>query len=257
MVGVGQLPRPKIVKFAGKTRMNITKYALGTLVGALAMATLVHAQESEEDIIKYNEKSYADTAPVDGRIDLSSVAVPTRPQVDHVENTMVPIISADAKMKFMQTIMAGNPFSVRDLMGFMVAKKKALPGLTFDDVVESLNSKALDLNMRPTGHNTPYIVLREIFDPESPRLEYFSFCDLVTMRLILNYSLEFSALLPCRIAVMEDAEGQIWLTTLDWDVRWFDTSPNPNRMSDDLRERALRVRLNIEKIMEAAATGDF
>ena len=111
--------------------------------------------------------------------------------------------------------------------------------------------------MRPTGHNTPYIILRETFDPDSPRIEFFSFCDLITMRIILDYSLEFSAVLPCRIAVVEDADQQIWLTTLNWDVRWFDTSPNPNRISDDLRLRAIRVRENIEKIMEAAATRDF
>jgi uncharacterized protein (DUF302 family) len=214
-------------------------------------------QDLEEEINQFNLMSYARAVPITERIDLSTVSIPTRPKEDYVENTMLAPLSADAKMKFMQTLMAANPFSVRDMMNFMVAKKKALPGLSFDDVVESLNSKALDLNMRPTGRNTPYIVLREIFDPESPRLEYFSFCDLITMRLILNYSLEFSAVLPCRIAVMEDAEGQIWLTTLDWDVRWFDTSPNPNRISDDLRERAIRVRSNIEAIMEAAATGDF
>ncbi len=237
--------------------MKAIQIAIGAVFSVMAMGISVNAQATEEEIIEFNKKSFAQTAPVDGRIDLTTITVPTRPKEDYIENTMLEPISADAKMKMMQAMMAVNPFSVRDLMNFMVAKKKALPGLSFDDVVESLNSKALDLNMRPTGHNTPYVVLREIFDPDSPRLEYFSFCDLITMRLILNYSLEFSALLPCRIAVMEDAEGQIWLTTLDWDVRWFDTSPNPNRISDDLRERAIRVRENIEAIMEAAATGDF
>jgi len=237
--------------------MNAAKYAMASVVGAIAMGSVALAQDLEEEISQFNLMSYAQAAPITARIDLSTVAIPTRPKEDYIENTMLQPLSADAKMRFMQTIMATNPFSVRDMMNFMVAKKKALPGLSFDDVVESLNSKALDLNMRPTGHNTPYVILREIFDPDSPRLEYFSFCDLITMRLILNYSLEFSAVLPCRIAVMEDAEGQIWLTTLDWDVRWFDTSPNPNRISDDLRERAIRVRSNIEAIMEAAATGDF
>jgi len=236
--------------------MKTIRIAAGVLA-TFALTTFASAQPTEEEIIQFNDKSFTETAPIDGRIDLNTVMVPTRPKEDYIANTMLEPISAEAKMKFMQTIMAGNPFSVRDMMNFMVAKKKALPGLSFDDVVESLQSKALDLNMRPTGHNTPYVVLREIHDPNSPRLEYFSFCDLITMRLILDYSLEFSALLPCRIAVMEDANNQIWLTTLDWDVRWFDTSPNPNRISDDLRMRAIRVRENIEKIMEAAATGDF
>ena len=160
-------------------------------------------------------------------------------------------------MKFMQSMMAGNPFSLRDMMNMMVAKKKVLPGISFDDVIESLNSKAFDLNMRPTGFNTPYVILRESFDPNSPRLEFHSFCDLITMRMILDYSMEFGAFVPCRITVAEDAEGQIWLYTLDWDIRWLDTGPNPNRIPDELRERAMKVRENIEIMMEAAANGDF
>ena len=88
-------------------------------------------------------------------------------------------------------------------------------------------------------------------------LEFFSFCDLITMRMIVDYVPEFIAFLPCRIAVIEDAEGAIWLVTLDWDVRWLDTSPNPNRISPELRERAISVRERIETIMEAAANGDL
>lgn len=238
--------------------MRLAKLLSGITAAFVLSAGAVLAQASEAEIIEFNARTLAGEAPIVGRVELGGGSfIPTRPKEDYIENTMLEPISADAKMRFMQTIMATNPFSLRDMMNMLVAKKKALPGLTFDEVIESLQSKALDLNMRLTGHNTPYIILRDVFDPESPRLEYLSFCDLITMRLILNYSLEMSAFLPCRIAVMEDGEGQIWLTTLDWDVRWLDTSPNPNRISDDLRERAIRVRENIEAIMEAAATGDF
>ncbi len=111
--------------------------------------------------------------------------------------------------------------------------------------------------MRAVGHNTPWIILREIHDPDSPRHEIFSFCDLITMRMILDYSLEFAAFVPCRIMIVEDANGDIWVMTLDWDVRWLDTSPNPNKISPELRERAIWVRESIEAIMEAAANGDL
>ncbi len=216
------------------------------------------AEETEEEIMEFNAQSYfSGTPPIPERVDPSTAAIPTRPLEEYRENTVMQPLSAEAKMRMMQTVMQTNPFSLRDMMNMMVAKKKALPGLTFDEVIESLQSKAFDLNMRPTGHNTPYKILRETFDPESPRLEFLSFCDLITMRKILNYSLEFGAFLPCRIAVTEDADGQIWLMTLDWDVRWLDTSPNPNRIPDDLRQRAIKVRENLEIMMEAAATGDF
>jgi len=45
--------------------------------------------------------------------------------------------------------------------------------------------------------------------------------------------------------------------TMDWDVRWLDTSPNPNKISPELREKAIMVREAIESIMEAGANGDL
>ncbi len=238
--------------------MKLYKFLVAITIILAISTSALNAQETEEEILKFNEKSYMEEAPIKKRVPLGEIGhIPTRPKEDYKKNTMLEPMSATGKMRFMQTIMATMPFSLRDMISMMVAKKKALPGLSFDEVIESLKSKALDLNMRPTGHNTPYKILRQTFDPESPRVEFLSFCDLITMRLILDYSLEMSAFLPCRIGVVEDENKQIWLTTLDFDIRWLDTSPNPNRISDDLRERAIRVRENIEKIMDAAATGDF
>ena len=213
---------------------------------------------TEEEIMEFNTHSYEPKSAFEGRItDKNKPVMPTRPKQQYRKNTMLEPITAQAKMRMMQSMMAVNPFSVRDMINMMVAKKRVLPGITFDEVVESIKVKANELNMRASGHNTPWKVLREIDDPNSPRVEFLSFCDLIALRQILDYVPEFSALVPCRIAVLEDADGVIWLTTLDWDVRWLDTSPNPNRISDELRERAIKVRKNIEIMMEAAATGDF
>jgi len=238
--------------------MKIIRLLIALTTIFVISAIAANAQESEEEIIKFNDQTYMENTPESTDwLGSASKFIPTRPKEDYKKNTMLEPLSATAKMRFMQSIMTTMPFSLRDMINMMVAKKKALPELSFDEVIESLKSKALDLNMRPTGHNTPYKILRQTFDPESPRVEFLSFCDLITMRKILDYSLEMSAFLPCRIGVVEDANKQIWLTTLDFDIRWLDTSPNPNKISDDLRSRAIRVRENIEKIMNAAATGDF
>ena len=237
-----------------------TRASLAALVVALAIGiTPGKAQEeSEEAVQQFNAQTYMKNPPVEAPVaNPGFYNMPTRPKEDYKKNTMLAPISAEAKMKAMQSGMLGNPFSLRDMMNFMVAKKKALPGISFDEVIVSLKLKANELNMRAVGHNTPYKILREIADPNSPRIEILSFCDLLTMRQILDYSLEFIAFLPCRISVVEDAKGQIWLVTLDWDVRWMDTSPNPNKISKELRERAISVRERIEEIMEAAANGDL
>jgi len=218
----------------------------------------VKTNMTEEEITEFNKQSFEEKSAFEGRItEENKPWVPTRPTQEYRKNTMLEPISAQAKMRMMQSMMAVNPFSVRDMINMMVAKKRVLPGITFDEVVESIKLKANELNMKASGHNTPWKVLREIDDPNSPRVEFLSFCDLIALRQILDYSLEFSALVPCRIAVLEDADGVIWLTTLDWDVRWLDTSPNPNRITEELRERAMKVRENIEIMMESAANGDF
>ena len=205
-----------------------------------------------------NARTYLKDAPVVGPADNSGfMKFPTRPAEDYQPNTMFPQISAEAKMRAMQSLMAISPFSLRDLINMMVVKKKVLEDITFDEVIESIKLKANELNMRAVGHNTPYKILRDIGDPESPRVEILGFCDLITMRMIVDYSLEFIAFLPCRIAVIEDANADIWIVSLDWDIRWLDTSPNPNRISPDLRERAISVRERIEEIMEAGANGDL
>ena len=229
-----------------------------TLAAVLLGAGPALSEETEEEILKYNSQTYLKEPLVKQQLDNTGYfKIPTRPKEDYRKNTMMPPISAEAKMRAVQSMMMLNPMSLRDMMNFMVAKKKVLPGISFDEVIESLKTKANELNMRAVGHNTPYKILREVDDPNSPRLEILSFCDLITMRRILDYSLEFLAFLPCKISVAEDADGQIWLITIDWDVRWLDTSPNPNKISDDLRKRAISVRERIEQIMEAAAVGDF
>ena len=234
---------------------------IAIMAGMIAIAGSVNVQaqeETEEAVQKFNSQSYQEKSGVTAPTNNSGFyKIPTRPKEDYKTNTMFPPISAEAKMRAMQSMMAINPFSLRDMINFMVAKKKVIPGVSFDEVIESLKLKANEVNMKAVGHNTPYKLLREIDDPKSPRVEILSFCDMIAMRRMLDYSLEFLAFLPCRISVAEDAEGQIWLVTIDWDVRWLDTSPNPNKISDDLRKRAISVRGRIETIMEAAANGDL
>lgn len=172
-------------------------------------------------------------------------------------NTFMPPISPEAKMKAAQSALFVNPLSLRDMVNMMVAKKQVAEGITFDEVIESMDVRANALNMKKVGHNTPYKVISAITGKPSPRMEIISYCDIMTMREIVNFVPEFIAFLPCRISVLEDADGKIWIVTLDWDVRWLDTSQNPNWISKELRERAIKVRGALESIMEAGANGEL
>ena len=97
-----------------------------------------------------------------------------------------------------------------------------------------------------------------IMADKMPVADGVSFDDAVVARKILDYAPEFVVFIPCRIALLEDAEGKLWVMTLDWDVNWLNLAQNPNSvLDDDLREEAMRIRKGIRYIMEGAASGDF
>lgn len=179
-------------------------------------------------------------------------------QPDRPPNTVsTGVISADAKMIALQSMMVMNPFSLRQTINMMVAKKKVEEGISFDEVIESMDLRANLLNMKKVGHNTPWKVIEATTGEPTPRIEMINYCDIPTMRMIVDYVPEFSVFVPCRITVLEDANEEIWIMTLDWDIRWMDTSPNPNKISEELREAAINVRESMESIMEAGAAGDL
>ena len=86
----------------------------------------------------------------------------------------------------------------------------------------------------------------------------FRFCDAAVARRILDVVPEFIVFLPCKIALMEDGEGKLWVMTMDWDVSWLDYAQNPNsHLAKDIRVDAQKIRDSMRYIMEGAATGDF
>lgn len=183
---------------------------------------------------------------------------PTRPKEEAVPNTMRESISPEARANFIGSLMAMNPFSMQEMIAMMAVKYPAKEGLSFDDVVESMKTKANEINFKFVGVNPLWKDVVAISGKtDTPRVEFYSFCDAMIARELLDLSLEFAIFLPCRIAVVEDAHKKIWVLTLDWDVRWLDNSKNPNQISAGLREKAIKVREAIDKIMKAGASGDF
>ena len=57
---------------------------------------------------------------------------------------------------------------------------------------------------------------------------------------------------------MEDATGEIWIMTLDWDVSWLSMAWHPDSiLPEDLKQDAIRIRDAMEEIMHAGATGEW
>lgn len=230
--------------------LPLAKPLLSSLLCSFLFITANHAQIAG---VKPAESSaMAPASPASMMVELMAPSAST-----DAPNTMLRSISSEAKMKAAQSFMTMNPLSLRDMINMMTLKIKADEGLTVDEVVESMNLRANLLNFKMVGHNQPWKVMESITGKPMPKVEILSYCDVMTMRKLLDYSPEFVAFLPCRISVIEDAEGDLWVVTLDWDVRWLDTSPNPNKLSDELRQDAITIRETIHSIMKAGAAGEL
>jgi len=88
---------------------------------------------------------------------------------------------------------------------------------------------------------------------EQRYLAIHQYCNPITARAAVDFSPYFSAYLPCRIAVVEDEEGVLWLYSLNMDMFVH----GGRNMPPGFKEEALKVRDTIWKMMEMAAKGEF
>jgi len=181
---------------------------------------------------------------------------PTKPY------TMRPAIPPEIKRQMMQMMMPmmTNMFrmSMPDAMNWMAHKFKAKPGLTVDDVVESMNLRANQLNFKHVSENLMHKDFRAVLgDMDSPRIEVHSYCDIAVARELLKISPEFVVFLPCRIVVMEDGDKNIWVLMLDWNMEWVSGFEGQMNITPELAKGARELRDKMENIMQAGANGDL
>jgi len=171
---------------------------------------------------------------------------------------VMPPVPRETKKAMFDQMLAASPMSMRDLFNFMTAKRKAKKGLKFDEIIEAMDLKANDVNFKKVGHNKFWKDVSSITGLPVPRVEILQYCDAMVGRRMLDYSPEFVVFIPCRIAVYEDANGDIWLMTLDWDVSWLAQAWHPDtKLPPQLVEDAKRIRNAMDAIMNAGANGEW
>ena len=84
------------------------------------------------------------------------------------------------------------------------------------------------------------------------RIDIFQFCDPLTAKRMVEHDISFAAYLPCRIALVENAQGQVWLLMMNLDM--FIQHP---RFDPALKADAVRIRDMLLEIMAAGAAGDW
>ena len=146
----------------------------------------------------------------------------------------------------------------REAMNYFAVKYKAKPGVSFDQVVESMMLRANQVNLKFVGKNQLWKEFRAtLHDDAAPRVEVFSFCDVNVSRDLLRRIPEMVVFMPCRIAVMEDADKNIWILTLDWDVTGINMAGKLLNITPELRQGALAIRGKLDSVMRAGANGEL
>jgi uncharacterized protein (DUF302 family) len=128
-------------------------------------------------------------------------------------------------------------------------KCKLFEDISADDAIDSMKLRANSLNFKLVGH-MPLSEQVAAMGGKSNRMEIFQFCDAMIAAQMVNYSLAFAGYLPCRISVVEDNDGQVWLITLNMDKTMGDAS-----LPKELQGLGMQVRNNIYSIITAGAEG--
>ncbi|MGB1011164.1 MAG: DUF302 domain-containing protein [Thiolinea sp.] len=134
-----------------------------------------------------------------------------------------------------------------------VVKYPLSEGVTPEDAEETMRFVANEHNIKSVGE-LPLSQQVELETGEKQRfLKIYQYCNPQTAMKMVAYSDAFSAYLPCRIALVEDKEGNYNLYSLNMDMMIYGGKTLP----PELHAEAVRVQEIITDIMQRAATGDF
>ena len=87
---------------------------------------------------------------------------------------------------------------------------------------------------------------------ESPHIEIFQFCNPEEAAVMVRHDVIYASYMPCRIALVEDNQGDPWLTTLNLNMM-IEKSTLP----DEVYRIAVSTNTKMLTIMTAGANGDF
>lgn len=183
-------------------------------------------------------------------------ALPSKPY------TMRRPISQQEKIQLMQMALPIMTtvfrMSMPDSMNYFARKYKVKPGLTFADVKESLFLRANQLNVKYVGENLMWKDFQAVLgDTESPKIEVYSWCDIAVARELLKISPEFVVFLPCRIAIMEDGNKELWVLMLDWSLDWVKGYEKQLGLTPELVNGAIDLNRRMDEMLRAAANGEL
>ncbi len=147
----------------------------------------------------------------------------------------------------------GKLLETRDLAESMIWKVPVEKDVSTEDVEDAMMAVASEMNISNVG-------VLPIGDDIASRsgksyrfVKIFLFCRSMTAAIMMDYSDAYSAFLPCRVALIEDKAGKLWLISMDMDLLIY----GGKKLPDELKNEALKVKDTILEIMHRGAKGEF
>ncbi len=134
-----------------------------------------------------------------------------------------------------------------------VWKRKVADGLTFDEIDQSIQSVAAEMNIKDVGALPLGDQVAAMKGEPWRKLKIYLYCNPLTAAAMIDHSDAYAAYLPCRVSLLEDKTGALWLYSLDMDMMIHGGKPLP----DGLRQEAERVKEIILAVLDRGAKGEF
>ncbi|UCC57381.1 MAG: DUF302 domain-containing protein [Gammaproteobacteria bacterium] len=161
--------------------------------------------------------------------------------------------SFDSKAPEVYMEMAKQLLATGNAAEATIWKEQVQEGLTAQDVEETVRFVANEHNIKNVGELPLSEQVAAMTGEEQRHLKIYMFCDPLTAAQMVEYSVAFSAYLPCRVTVVEDQEGKLWLYTLNMDMMIHGGTKLPPKLFVE----ANKVKETILDIMKRGATGEF
>lgn len=139
-----------------------------------------------------------------------------------------------------------------DIAAAVSWSRKVKAGVTVAEIEEAFAGVAVEDNVRPVGELSVSNELATRSGKPERFLKVYSYCDPATARLMVDFSPAMAAFLPCRITVVEQADG-LWIYTMNMDMLIKMGRQMPPPVSDAV----LRVRGTLLKMLDRGASGEF
>lgn len=126
-------------------------------------------------------------------------------------------------------------------------------GLSTDEVEEVMKFVANEHNIKNVGELPLYKQVEAMSGKPYRFAKIYMFCNALTAAKMMDYSDAYAAYLPCRVSLIEDKSGKLWIYSLNMDMMIHGGKPLP----PELDAEAKQVKKTILDIMNRAAKGEF